>query len=190
MKKKLGGFIIISMLILGIVPYIWAAVYTIPGIDDLTNAVTMRNISGGYLTKAFIYTINTYFSWQGTYFSILLIGLFRPYDSFGLTGLHIHSVSIILLLFFSTILVLFIILHCQYERKSARKKAVLYGVGLLFIILNVNNHVEFLFFNNANYVYTIPLIIAEISLALMIRCYVEVKYKIKFIFAIILGILV
>ncbi len=171
MKKKIALFSVsVCLLLLGVVPYVWGAVYTIPGIDDLCVATDIRNINGGFLSKAIINACDLYFSWQGTYFTNLLIGLIRPYDMFGTMGLRIYTVTMLILFSLAFIYVIYIFLEV-IDSKDRVVNALLYGGLLLLIVFNVNYHTEFFYFNIVIHAYTAPFILGLIALAYLAKCY-------------------
>lgn len=147
----------IFVFMIGIVPFLWASFYTIPGIDDLCVATDIRSMGDGYITRAINEAISLFCSWQGTYFTNILIGLIKPFDSFGTIGLRIYTFCAIILFVISIIMIIYILFRC-FINSETMKHAILFGLVLLFIVLNVNRHVEFFFFNIVIHAYTAPFI--------------------------------
>lgn len=187
-KKYLICVASFCLFVLGIAPFLWGALYTIPGIDDLSVAADIRNFGDEYITRAYNKATDLYFSWQGTYFTNILIGLIKPYDSFGVIGLRIYTFCIILVFVLSIILIINILLKCIGGSETI-KYAIIIGLVLVFVVMNVNRHVEFFYFNIVIHAYTAPFVLGGLSLAYIIRCSITKKYGTKFFIGLLLGIL-
>ena len=69
------------------------------------------------------------------------------------------------------------------------KYATIFGLVLLFIVMNVNRHVEFFYFNIVIHAYAAPFALGGLSLAYIIKCSITKKYGKNYFIGILLGIL-
>ena len=68
-------FIPVLLLLFSATPFLVAAFYTLPGIDDFSNAIIFEELIAqkGYWGAVFQEANNIYFTWQGTYSGNLIL---------------------------------------------------------------------------------------------------------------------
>ena len=88
-KKSKIIMMISSLLLLTIIcPVLMGCLYATPSADDFTNSIGWQNYEEPHLKYMLLNLINSYKSWQGTYFGSLICG-FPVYYKLGLVGLRI-----------------------------------------------------------------------------------------------------
>ena len=178
------------LLLYNILPYLYATSFVMPSADDFgfSNSIKEKIGEGkGYFVSAVILTLESYFTWQGTYFCNFLLYLTAPFVRYGIWG--IRGLCFISILFFYVSL--YYLVKCVMENyfhiKERLKSAFLFSV-IVCVISNLRIPSENYFWYNGVCAYTIPLTFALLGVQFLIKYIVEKQKNIYWWAAIFLGI--
>lgn len=184
-------FCITILLYVSVYPFVKAACYTLPNIDEFCNAINLqeRIQNQGYLATIIGDIVNIYKTWQGTYTGTWIVSGMNVLYNWGYLGIRIFSV-INIVFFVCSILFCFNKMSTYLWEMTSWFARWLLGTIFLIAFFGVRMHHEFFYFHTTSCMYTIPLSFALISIGLsfeIIRKDLMLKYKV--ILAIVFAVL-
>lgn len=169
-------YIILGIAILAVIlPVIVSTGYTYPCEDDFgyeAGAKIYAHSYGNFL-GALIGAYEYYMNWQGTYVPNFLLYFIRAYDRWGMIGLHLIMISLVLI----TILAVFLLVQTLIKEK---RKVLLILLAVYIIIFNsskTGQEKEFFYWYTGALTYQLEFALACITLALTVRLKNETRKK-------------
>lgn len=189
MMRIIGEVLAVGCILFCIGTYVCAGQYVQPSADDFGISFnTKQNLEEGvgYLASAIEYTIQTYQEWQGSYSAVFILYATAIMVRYGIDGLKIFSVIIILCFYTSIIYTTrTVIRHCT--NKEIHYNTLIISAILVFTISNVQMPTEIFYWYNVICIYTIPLICCMLGSAFLIR-YWDVQKNYYLILSCLCGI--
>lgn len=186
-KKKDKIFLGLSyiLVIFVIVPLIMATFIMFPSADDFSNTNAVLSLGGNIFTNTFEMSKTTYLTWQGTYFSVVLVNFLSNLIKGSIGGFRIICIGNISV-FLSGIFYL-----VQQIFRGIVKEYKIYIINIVFgiavFMLTFGRYVdEALYWFTGVCVYTIPLTCFVWGIALLIKYNFEPKRRLIVIACILL----
>lgn len=188
-KKSKIIMMISSLLLLTIIcPVLMGCLYATPSADDFTNSIGWQNYEEPHLKYMLLNLINSYKSWQGTYFGSLICG-FPVYYKLGLTGFRIWLLGAAILFCFSSFLFVISFVRWLGIKDSGKYVTTLiYTALFLLYILGTNNLDEIFYWYTGACVYTLPVCFSLLCISFYML-YETNKKKISLVLGIIFAFL-
>lgn len=163
-------FIPVLLLLFSATPFLVAAFYTLPGIDDFSNAIIFEELIAqkGYWGAVFQEANNIYFTWQGTYSGNLILYSLNVLYNWGIVGIRVFSVFNLLLFLGSLLLLIRMIMVYIVRVKTWFPVSVVYGV-ICFCFFGLRIHSDFFYFHTAACMYTIPISFGALSIGFAVK---------------------
>ena len=171
--------------------YLHTAAYVVPAADDFVFYDTVKDsrmLGEGYLQLALKRTVETYFTWQGTFVTNFLCYYIAPYVRMGVDGIRLFC-RISILLFYGS-LWMFIYCIMKHLLKCRKNAVILFACALItWLISNARVMMESFFWFNGICAYTLPLVFVLFGIRHVIK-YVFVKEcQRDFVGAVVFGVL-
>lgn len=189
-KKKvlrIVVYILLAIAILAVVmPVIIGAGYTYPCEDDFSYEAGGRKYASAYgnVLGALVAAYDYYVSWQGTYVPNFLLFFVRAYDRWGMIGLHVIMVTVVLLF----VLAIFLLVKTLIKDRLSMLILALAAYVIAFNTSFPGREKEFFYWYTGSLTYALEFSFSCITLALALRLKDEENRKRIYYLAIISSI--
>ena len=162
-------YVVVSVLV-----FSFAATYTVPLGDDLFTPHTAYDSLFSHIGASVSFVARTYVSWQGTFFSFFLSYLLHPFHGKAVSGAagNLMKLKLVMFvnafLFFAALLYLIYVVIRLIMPKQYRLTAYM-SAAVLFCFLNAQSYAEVFFWFTTAVVYSMPVTVMLLTLALFIR---------------------
>lgn len=176
-RKYLYIVFCIFLIILLLVPFFWALYYVLPAADDFSFSGDIQKLGGHNIGGAFKMVKDNYFSWQGSYFGLFLVGIVDPLRRSGVKGIS----TFLIIIFILFITIIFSIVYI-FNRKTYRKSNfVLFVTSILVTAgcLNVRLPKEIFFWYTGACTYLVPLLCGFVGLICLEKYYQSKEENVK-----------
>ncbi|WP_255345856.1 DUF6056 family protein [Butyrivibrio sp. AE3006] len=170
-KKCLSCLSLIAVIYM-IFVYAWSASYTVFSADDFSHGVSFGLFKAFFpihFFSALWYSLTTYLSWQGTYFSMFLQPFLSPINGFGYPQLKL--VMIINAVLVMGALIVLIIELFQNVSEENRSFALIVCALTLFALFGSETYYEVFFWYSGSVSYTFPFSVMILGISSILRYY-------------------
>lgn len=166
-KKLLTYMLYIFLFFVLIFPFYWALIYVLPAADDFSFSGDVQRFGGHDIRSLLNMVKDSYVGWQGSFFGIFLVGAVDPLRRFGINGISIFL--IIILIIFMAMITRLVCLFLKQTYQNTADVTILISILLIAGCLNVRLPKEVFFWYTGTCTYMVPLLCGFLGIMLLLK---------------------